>query len=274
MGRLFWLASYPKSGNTWVRLFLHNFVMQPSRPYDINRLNDFSTSEDMAVHYRRHDPRPASRYTIEDVQRLRPLVHRDLQASRPGTVFVKTHNAALVVCGTPLLTPEVTAGAIYVLRDPRDVAVSYSHHFGITLDETIALMANPEAMTGGTETRVLGRPSSWSRHVESWTRSANRAIHVVRYEDMLADPVATFAGVIRFFGFEPPRTRLERAIAFSNFGELQSQERRAGFRERPATARQFFRAGRAGGWREALSPAQAERIATEHGVQMARFGYL
>ena len=273
MGRLVWLASYPKSGNTWLRLLLHNFVLQPAAPFDINRLDAFSTSEDMARHYHRHDPRPSPEYSVTDVQRMRPLVHRDLRDGRDGVVFVKTHNAALVVDGVPLVTPEATWAAVVVVRDPRDVAVSYSHHFAVGIDEAIGIMERPDAMTGGTQTRVLGWPGSWSLHVASWTAQASPRVHVMRYEDLVADTLAAAAGMIRFFGLEVPEARLARAVADSRFEVAQGQERRAGCVEHPPGRGAFFRQGHAGGWREVLSDAQAARIEAAHGEQMARFGY-
>jgi hypothetical protein len=275
MGQLVWLASYPKSGSTWLRAFLHNYIRDTAAPHDINGLMDLTAGESGAALYRRHDPRPASQYSVDEVQRMRPLVHRDLTEGHPSLVFVKTHNASLVVGGVPTVTPEVTAGAIYVLRDPRDVAISYSQHLGRSLDETIAFMADPEAATGGTDQKVYERLATWSIHVHFWTRNPDPRLHVMRYEDMLAAPAAAFGGLLRFLGQEPPPDRLARAIRFSSFAELAAQERARGFQERPAEATApFFRAGRAGQWREVLSQAQRSRIERDHEAVMRRFGYL
>ena len=274
MGNIVWLASYPKSGTTWLRAFLHNFLRPTDRPYDINRLTDFSESECDAQLYRHYDSRPASTYSIADVQRLRPKVHRDLTKAFPDLVFVKTHNAVLMVEGMPLLTPQFTAGSIYIVRDPRAVALSYSHHFGRPVDEVIDFMANDGAATGNDDRHVFERLGSWSTHVQSWTQQPNPRLHVMRYEDMLADPVASFGRVIRFLGREPPAERLDQAIRFSAFEVLQEQERQTGFVERPATATEFFRAGKADAWRTILTPAQIGRIEHDHAQQMRRFQYL
>ncbi len=274
MGKLIWLASYPKSGSTWLRAFLHNYIRRTETPYDINRLTDLSAGEAGAARYRRFDPRPASRYAVADVQRMRPLVHRALMDTHPNLVFVKTHNASLVVEGVPLVTPEVTAGAIYIVRDPRDVAVSYSRHLGRSIDETIAFMADPGAATGGTDEKVYERLSAWSVHVHFWTRNRSPLLLVLRYEDMLADPEAAFGAVIRWLGEEPPPERLARAVRFSRFEELNRQERASGFAERPAeSVDPFFRSGRAGAWREVLTPHQRACIERDHAQVMARFGY-
>ncbi len=275
MGQIVWIASYPKSGNTWLRAFLHNYLRDADAPYDINRLTELTTGESSAARYRRHDPRPASRYSVADVQRLRPLVHRELAEAQPGIVYVKTHNALLVVEGVQTITRDVTAGAIYILRDPRDVAISYGRHLDRPLDEIIALMADVEAATGGTDEKVYERLSSWSAHVHFWTRCPHRTLHVMRYEDMVAAPEAAFGGLVRFLGGEPPEARLARAVRFSDFAELSSQEQARGFAEQPErSSGRFFRTGRAGQWREVLSRAQAARIERDHGEVMRRFGYI
>jgi hypothetical protein len=274
MGKIVWLAAYPKSGTTWLRAFLHNFLRPADRPHDINRLTDFSAGECDAALYRHYDPRPASLYTDAEVQALRPLVHRDLAQAAPGPVFVKTHNAVLVVEGVPLLTPRETAGSIYLVRDPRAVALSYSHHLGRPIDEIIAFMSNDGAATGRDDRQVFERLASWSSHVQSWTARPNPRLHVMRYEDMLADPIESFGRVVRFLGGEPPADRLGRAVRFSAFESLRDQEQSAGFVERPETAARFFRAGQAEAWRTALTAKQIARIEADHAGQMRRFGYL
>ncbi len=274
MGQLVWIASYPKSGNTWIRAFLHNYIRQGDAPCDINALTDLTAADVNAERYQRYDPRPASQYAIADVQRMRRLVHRDLTALDKTLVFVKTHNARLQVAGAPLITPEVTAGAIYILRDPRDVAVSYSAHLGRSIDETIARMADPEAATGGTDAKVYERHSSWSAHVRSWTHPPDALTRVLRYEALVAAPEAAFAELIGWLGQPPPPARLQRAIRFSDIAELRRQEAAKGFAERVAGAiAPFFGAAQPGGWRTVLSTAQRARIERDHGPVMARFGY-
>jgi len=275
MGQLVWIASYPKSGNTWMRAFLHNYIRQPLGPSDINHLADLTAAENNALSYQRYDTRPASQYSIADVQRMRRLVHRDLTALDSTLVFVKTHNARLEVEGAPLITPDVTAGAIYIVRDPRDIVVSFARHRGRSIDDTIAHMADPEAATGGSNTQIYERHASWSLHVQSWTSKTDIMACVVRYEAMIASPAAVFGPVIDWLGQTPPQDRLERAIRFSALAELRAQEQKRGFRERaPQSTGPFFGAGQPGHWRSVLTPAQQARIERDHGAVMQRFGYL
>ncbi|WP_298283817.1 sulfotransferase domain-containing protein [Acidocella sp.] len=268
MGKIVWLASYPKSGNTWLRVFLHNYITQAATPHSINRLTDFSLAECAAALFHA----PGETLSDEAVQKNRPRVHAELAGLGPELVFVKTHNANLAVHGVALVTPEVTAGAVYVVRDPRDVAVSYAAYLGRDVDETIRFMAAPGAVNGTDEAQVFELLSSWSGHVRSWVGGRQRLL--VRYEDLVAEPERYFARIIRYLGTgEVDQARLTRAIGFSSFAELAGQEARDGYEASGGQGR-FFRAGRVGVWREALSPAQAARIERDHGEVMGRLGYL
>ena len=274
MGAIIWLASYPKSGNTWLRAFLHNLLRNPQEGYDINNLDHFTVGESSYGWYKMIDDRPLEAYSTAEVAAMRPKVHRHFTTLSPDSVFAKTHCAVMEDHGFPTVTFEATAGAIYVVRNPLDVTISYAHHLGATVDEVIQFMARSRTMSPATNNHVHEVLGSWSEHVETWTAKPNRALHVVRYEDMLAKPNSAFAGITRFLGLKPPRERLERAIQRSSFRVLQEQERRYGFKERGDKAERFFREGTAGQWRKALTAEQVERVVAAHGEQMRRFGYL
>jgi hypothetical protein len=273
MGAIIWLASYPKSGNTWLRAFLHNLLRNPAEGYDINQLDDFTLGESSYGWYKLIDDRPLEAYSVAEVAAMRPKVHKRLTTLYPDSIFVKTHCAVMEDHGVPTVNFEATAGAIYVVRNPLDVAISYAHHLGTSVDIAIEFMAKSRSMSPASNNHVHELLGSWSEHVESWTAKPTRALHVVRYEDMLGKPQATFGAIVRFLGLKPPRERLERAINRSSFRVLQEQERRYGFKERGEHAERFFREGKAGQWRKLLTQEQIERIAQAHSEQMRRFGY-
>lgn len=274
MGALIWLASYPKSGNTWMRSFLHNLFRNEPEPVDLNELTDFCLGESAARWYERHADRPLSEMSMEELARLRPLVHRDFTLAFPDSVFVKTHNYLGEWCGVPLHTMDVTAGGIYVVRNPLDVVVSVTHHFGETVDEAIEHLANDQYVTGDLEKHVPEIHRSWSTHVASWTANPTPQLMVLRYEDLLHKPRKHFKQVANFLGLKPPPERLERAIRHSSFKALKALEQKKGFKERSDKADAFFREGRSEQWREVLTPDQVRRIVRDHHEQMERFGYI
>jgi Sulfotransferase domain len=274
MGNILWLASYPRSGNTWLRAFLHNYLRNSAEPYDINKLQDLTTVDSNARWYRMFDSRPCSSLSKEEVAALRPKVHEAITRSRPDTVFVKTHNALLIDRGTPMISPQFTAGAIYVVRDPRDVAVSYSVHFGVALDEAVAAMNRTRNQSKSNEAHfVYELHGSWSENVESWTGREQKGVHVVRYEDLQSAPEAAFGDIVRFLGLPGGRERLQRAIRNCTFAVLEAQEQRGGFRERSRKSDKFFRLGRSGEGTRRLTSDQIASLLRTHESQMRRFGY-
>ena len=116
---------------------------------------------------------------------------------------------------------------------------------------------------------------SWSGHVRSWIDESGLPVYPVRYEDMRRNTEATFKGVVQFCGLGGDDERVRKAVVFSDFSELQRQEREKGFRESPTSAIEpFFRRGQVSSWREELKPDFVKRLIDAHGAMMKRFGYL
>ena len=143
------------------------------------------------------DKRPIEAWKPEDVAAMRPKVCELIARGQPGSIFCKTHNALMTVHGHPTINLGVTSGAIYVVRNPLDVAASSADFMGTGLDQTIELMGTdclemPHDLERNNVSILAG---SWSQHVASWTGGASERLHVVRYEDMLGKPSVTFGGV-------------------------------------------------------------------------------
>jgi len=275
MGNICWIASYPKSGNTWMRAFIGNYLQNAARPVGINHLLGLSTAEARADRYARYTGgRPTTELGAEEICAIRPLVQADIAREASGTVFVKTHNYLGEFGGCPLHNPGVTSGAIYLVRNPLDVCVSLANYFGYGLDEAIEYMAEDMTGTPNEPEHVPQIISSWSVNVESWTASGEEQILVLRYEDLLDNPLKHFRKVQSFLGMKRDPGRLKRAVAFASFDQLSAQEGKDGFIEKHENAGRFFRRGRKNQWRDALSEAQVRKIVDRHAAQMERFGYI
>ena len=275
MGALIWLASYPKSGNTWMRAFLHNLLRNPDSPMSIGEIDSFTLGDAQASWYRKFTDKKPTDLTLEDLAPLRPKVHRAMMSAHPDSVFVKTHSYMGESKGVALMTMACTAGAIYIARNPLDVVISLADHFGVSIDEAIGIMAHEGGLlTAASETNVTEFINSWSTHVKSWTQRPNSSLLTVRYEDMLDNTIKTFTKVARFLDLSPPRERIVKAIRFSSFKELRKQEDQFGFKERSEHSKKFFRSGKKGQWRKQLSEAQVRRMVDTHREQMQRFKYL
>jgi hypothetical protein len=277
MGGIYWLASYPKSGNTWLRAFLQNLRTDGDTPVDINELHTGSIASargwiDGVLGFDSAD------LTNDEIDRLRPAVYR-WSSNDEEISYHKIHDAyAFLPDGEPLVSCDGTLGAVYVLRNPLDIVAATANHLNLTFDQAIGFMADENAGFARKPTRlnpqVRHRLLSWSAHVASWIDAPDLRREIVRYEDMLARPTETFARVAGFLELPTDAAGVEKAIRFSSFAELSRQETEGGFDERPRHTASFFRRGEAGGWSDTLTPDQVARIIADHGPMMWRMGYL
>ena len=260
--RIIWLASFPKSGNTWVRVVLANYFQPPGRTLGINELHKFTTADVRQDFFDRAQGRPFRGKTLEDWLEARPKALRLIAASKPGHHFVKTHCQVMKLGETDLIPPEVTAAAIYILRNPFDLAGSYARHLSADAETAIGRLLD-RLSTNNSPTNIVEMIGRWDAHVASWTDAPGLALQVMRYEDMVADPDKAFRRLFAFLGKPVDEGRLARTLAGASLSALQQQEQQEGFMERPAGMDRFFAKGRVGGWREELTPAQVGRIRAE-----------
>jgi hypothetical protein len=173
MAGIIWLASYPKSGNTWTRAFLHNLLRNAQQPASVNELDRFCFGDSATVWYQKVSGRKPTEMTNKEIAALRPKVHLAFTRSSPDSVFVKTHCAMVEAEGVPLITMAASAGAIYIVRNPLDVVLSLGDHYGLDVDGAIEMLAAPNAASSTDERNVFEVYGPWHRHVESWTRAGD-----------------------------------------------------------------------------------------------------
>ena len=199
MPGVLWLASYPKSGNTWVRAFLANYLVNADSPVSINELPEFVRGDGPKHYYEEVLGYPISKpLSPKETQELRLIVHEKFAYESQNTTIVKTHNAIAYLDDIPTINPKATEGAIYIMRNPLDVALSYAHHYGMTYDKAIERLASEQNSLGGTERQVFQFLGSWSEHVRSWVEAPGLKLHVMRYEDMILDASKVFTKLLEF----------------------------------------------------------------------------
>jgi len=271
--RIWWIAGYPKSGTTWLRLVLDTLL---TGRFSLN---------DQTAHVVKGDTPPHAWQTIcpwpvreapEDVlQLLRPAALCNLIAQAEGNdILLKTHAANVNYLGVPCIPPCLTKGAIYVLRDPRDIVLSWAEHAQVTADQAIDLLLEGRAVTGRREKGVPTVQSSWPIHVLTWVYENSTVPHtaVVRYEDLLERPETLFRQLVGTMGRTFSDGRWKLALEATRFENLQRVEAEEGFLERKGGER-FFRVGKAGQWENGLTTEQVRRIEAGCGRVMLRAGY-
>lgn len=274
MPGIVWLASYPKSGNTWMRAFLANYIEGATRPLRINDLPKYGLGDSRWDCFEPFAEKPLAAMTLAEIAALRPKVQDWFAQSAPGQVFVKTHNIIARVAGIPLIAPGATMGAIYIVRNPLDVCVSFAHHFRIPMERAVGALCKRNNRLPRDDKTLPQHIGSWAQNVSTWVNAEGMILQVTRYEDMLTAPEESFGAVVEFLDMPLDRERLRRAISFASFEELQKQEEEGRFVEGHEDGRRFFREGRAGAWRRQLTHAQVERIVEANRRPMMRFGYL
>ena len=273
-----WLASYPKSGNTWFRIFLSNLFSDSPRAVNINELTETTISSNRSIidsYLGIH----SSELTVEEIDKLRPKVFKRFSDEKEGTTYIKTHEAwTLNSRGNPIFPKEITEGVIYLIRNPLDIAISYSYHNSDTIDETISILNNDKSKLCEKKDKLNIQTqqilTSWSNHVSSWTDDSKLPVHVIRYEDMLDHPLKSFKSAIDFLNLKYEESEIINAINYSSFDTLKEIETSDGFKERGIHSEAFFRKGKSNEWETRLLKTQINEIVKHHDRIMTRFGYL
>lgn len=270
---IWWLASWPKSGSTWLRMFLTAYATHGR--VDINAPG-VVTSDQTPSFYQLTTSKPLHLISDCELMHIRPAMLQNLITLYPRRpLYVKTHHQFAEVDYIPTIPPMLTMGATYLIRDPRDVAVSYSHHMGVEIDKAIDMMTDPVHRNG--DLPILYVVGRWDDHVQSWMEAPERAnvkVGIVKYEDILERPQLKFEGILKHMGVPVIPSHAYYAMGACSFKSLRAQEDESDFREKTKHQDKFFRRGEAGGWKDDLSKDQVKRIEKEFGPTMEKFGYV
>jgi hypothetical protein len=260
--KIIWLASYPKSGNTWFRAFLT--ALLGDGDLNINEMKTDGIFSSRAIFDNCTDMDSTELYDKEVKNLLPDVFKHQAELYSKDKLFVKIHDAyTLNSNGVPIVPEEPTLCALYIIRNPLDVVGSFANHNGSTLDEAIALMNNPrgtlakQSKNRNMNSQFAQLMLSWSGHARSWTANLPFPVLAIRYEDMLADPFNTFS----------------RAVQFMKIDVSASQESQTGFMEKNKRSEKFFRKGVAGNWVNELSPGQIKSIIDNHADVMKQYNY-
>lgn len=266
MARIVWIASYPKSGNTWVRFLVANLLYKPIEQ-------------------------------SAEVERLVPDIHWHIEARHllgEQTRFIKTHWRY----HDRLPLREDTAGVIYIVRNPLDVLVSNLNYFLLRRGDSYFAASPPQQRElrtryveeyierGGAREWIDLGMGTWPENVTTWLSEDVPYPRVfVRYEDLKEDPSEFLVRLCDFVGREKTNEEVSAAVARSSFDALRAmEEREVGAntfglfrRENPAPSyahgARFMHEGRAALYRETLTPAQVAAARRRFKPLIERLGY-
>lgn len=279
-GNIIWLASYPKSGNTWCRIFLNNLLSDQEEPVDINSLNETGSISSARQLFDEMVGIDSGDFRQDEIDYYLPRVHKLRSDQLKEKEFIKSHDAyTRNKNGEWLIPVEATYRAIYLVRNPLDVCVSFAHHSGHKkFDKMVKKMANSKMTLApsrkGQNNQLHQYMGSWSEHYQSWQNLPAEKLLIVRYEDMKQSTQETFTKIVRFAGLTHSDEEIATAIEKSSMNRLQKMEKEKGFKEKMQKASRFFRKGIIGNGKEELSKEQIQQLINDHRSAMRELGYL
>ena len=273
-----WIASFPKSGNTWLRAFLCSYLYMnlESKTFDFGLLKNIlrfpSTKK-----YKDIGVVPKS---FEDVAKNWIAVQEKINSNKKIN-FLKTHNAFGGLKNCPFTNKANTLGAIYLVRDPRDVLISYSRHLEKSIDETLELVLEDDHKGWLNEYKkdVIGEiRGSWAQNYNSWKNFYLTEKIIIRYEDLIKDPFNNFSNIVRYlnklFGLEINDEKIKKCIEITDFNKLKKLEMKTGFVENYSKKELFFNQGKSKQWQDILDKKTVLKLEKKFKKEMQELKYI
>ena len=276
---IIWIASYPKSGNTYIRSFLSAYYFSKDGTFDFDLLNNikqFPNTEFFDTNIKDLDEASSNwvyaQKKIKDQNKIK---------------FLKTHSCLGAYKGKPFTTIDYSLGGIYIVRDPRNVISSVMNHFSLNADEAYNFMTD---IHRGTRSNIendysaYSYLSTWANHYKSWANSKNFRKIIIKYEELETNKYETFRDIIVFTNTllnnsdGVDKIKLERAIETTNFNVLKNKEKNEGFKEAlysedKGEKKVFFNMGFNNRWKKILREDIRKKLEDIFKNEMEDIGY-
>ena len=275
-----WIASYPKSGNTWVRSFLASYYFGHEGMFDVKHLEKIQDY-------------PNKQFFKNEVKKGE--IHKHWDESQKNLIdqkqirFLKIHNSLIKAFGNDFTQPKYTLGVIYIIRDPRNVITSLKNHNNFkTYEEALQMMLNENAvlsdyshLNNHAKTNII---NSWKINYQSWLSNNFFRRLTIRYEDLIADPFQTFRDVLVFvnticrFNDNFKLNKFNNAVKSTSFDALQNLEEMGKFSENVYSVNEkkkikFFNQGPNNDWRKILNKDLIKKMNEIYKEDLIKFNY-
>ena len=287
--KVFWIASYPKSGNTLFRAIISSlfFTNDGIFSFELFKTVKYFETAKRLLFIKEENPNDFNNLNLKIISKywLEMQSQKRLNIEQSFT-FLKTHSALLNVYGNDFTNPQFSRGLIYLVRDPRDVALSWSKHINKSVDDTIKLMGNANGTVIYNDLEYCENVnitpkilmSRWDLHIKSWEK-LNVPKMIIRYEDLIDNKKNKILEVVNFFEknygftFNNIEQKINNIVITTNFKNMKQTEEKEGFEEATSHTK-FFNVGKKNQWKDKLNLKQIREIEENFKEEMIKFNYL
>ena len=264
---IIWLASYPKSGNTWVRSLLSAYYYSKNGNFSFELLKNIGLYP-QKKYFDIKINKPGEINSYWDISQKKII-------SKKKIIILKTHNSLLALNGKNFTKPEYTLGIIYIVRDPRNVITSLKNHYDLDYEQSLDFMLNEKKyiydIREKNDYSDFHFLSSWSNHYKSWTNNNLFKRMVIKYEDLEKNTYKTLKNLITYINGlyqvneKIDEIKINNCIKTTRFEILKHKEKKEGFSENVYSKKtkkkiDFFHLGSKNKWREIVPKKFHEKI--------------
>jgi len=279
---IIWLASYPKSGNTWLRSLLASYYFSEDGSFNFKLLDNIDQFPSTQFFRDKKDTFSAPEDTSNLWLSEQEKINQDNKIR-----FLKTHNALCKINSNSFTNEKNTLAGIYIIRDPRNIVTSLANHYQVDVNKAFDFMKDEKkALIEKVNERYLGFVPilSWALHQESWIKCTKFPILTIRYEDLQLETFQTFIKVIKFINKLSNlenlinETKAKKSIISCEFEKLKKLENKNGFSEAMVDKKtkkkiSFFNLGRENDYKRLLQTNLIDEMSSLYNQQIKKFNY-
>ena len=277
---IIWLASYPKSGNTWVRHFLASLIYSNQGKDGLDKLG-------FIMQYPKKDQFEKLVTDLNDFNQIRKnwIRSQNIINSDNKIKIFKTHHSLCALEEDNFTNEKNTLGAIYIVRDPRNVISSILYHFNLTsIEEALNFLKDEKKFIGNLKNKInyplLTLIGSWKSNYNSW-KLIGKNFLLVKYEDLILNPDNEFKRIAnhisKLINVKFSEEQIKQSIEESSFKNLSDLEDKNGFVESIKSSenkrKKFFNLGPKNNWKEMLDKKYVKEIENSFNSEMIELGY-
>jgi hypothetical protein len=282
---IIWIASYPKSGNTWLRSLLSSYFFSKDGIFSFKQLENIKQFSSQSLISTEINQSNYQSVVSKNWIPMQEIINKDKKIH-----FLKTHNALCTINNNKFTDKLNTAACIYIVRDPRNLITSLSHHYELDYENAIKFITNkrkvifPKTLNNKKDNcRDFNFISDWPGHYNSWKNISFCPIKIIKYEDLLADTKNIFISILKFISkftkLDFNEEKISNALKTTNFDNLRRIEKEENFEESIISTKtnkkvKFFNLGKDNDWRRLLGKSTILRIEEKFKKEMNELNYI